>query len=72
MENAIETLAKFSYSLTFCHSKTSKRFFPTSPTHQKCWNALHDNVNMDSFPAGILYPFVLKNSFEKATFFSVI
>ena len=51
MEDTTETLARFSYISTFCHSKTSRRSFQNSATLQKCQNdVLIDNINMNASP----------------------
>ena len=44
------TLSRFSYVLTFCHIKTLKRIFQNLPTHQKCQNLSHEDMNMSAFP----------------------
>ena len=58
VEDAIGTLARFDYNLTFCpcHSKISNNFFKNSPTNQKCQNDfLYDSLNIDVSPTDVLY-----------------
>ena len=57
VEDAIGTLARFDYNLTFCpcHSKTSNNFFQNTPTNQKCQNdVLHGNLNIDTSATDVL------------------